>query len=74
MTGTLETAITAMGGTGQAEAQIINGAPIIYSWERSADAESVGVRRALPAGEYEVVIITEAVPILNHLTSWDMSE
>jgi hypothetical protein len=70
----LESAVTAKGGTGQVEAQIINGAPIIYNWERSADAEGVDARRALPAGEYEVVVITEAVPLLNHLTSAEMSE
>jgi hypothetical protein len=64
----LETAVTAMGGTGQVEAQIINGAPIIYNWEHSADAGGVDARRAIPTGECEVVVINEAVPILNHLT------
>jgi hypothetical protein len=68
MPGMLETAITAMGGSGQVEAQIINGAPIIYNWQHSADAEGVDARSALPTGEYEVVIITEAIPLLNHLT------
>jgi hypothetical protein len=63
----LETAVTAMGGTGQVEAQIINGAPIIYNWKHSPDAEGVDARRALPTGKYEVLIITEAVPLLNHL-------
>jgi hypothetical protein len=63
----LETDVKAMGGTGQVQAQIINGAPIIYNWEHSADAEGVDARRALPPGEYKVIVISEALPLLNHL-------
>ncbi|AOL22386.1 hypothetical protein Ga0102493_111358 [Erythrobacter litoralis] len=63
----LETAVTATGGTGRVEAQIINGASIKANWEHSAEAEGVDSRRALPTGEYEVVVMTEAVPLINHL-------
>lgn len=70
----LKTAVTAMGGAGQVEAKIINGAPIIYNWEQSADAEDERARRALPTGEYEIGGVTEAVSILKHLTRSDMSE
>ena len=64
MPGTLETAVTAADGTGQ----ITTGAPIIHIWKHSADAEDVDARRALPTGKYEAVVITTAVPLLNHLT------
>ena len=74
MAAMLGTAVKAIGGTRQVQAQIINGASIIYNWEHYADAEGVDARRALPTGEYEVVVIAEALPLLNHLTCWDMSE
>jgi hypothetical protein len=70
----LETAATAMSGAGQVEAQIINGAPVIYNWEHSADEESEHARRALPTGEYEIGVIAEALSLLKHLTRSDMSE
>ena len=53
-------------GPAQVEAQIINGAPLIYTWEHSARAEGVDARKRLqqPA---DAVIVTEAVPLANHL-------
>ncbi|UWQ48923.1 hypothetical protein [Leisingera caerulea] len=48
------------------EAQIINGAPLSYNWQHSATAEGVDSRERLrqPA---DAVIVTEAIPLANHL-------
>jgi hypothetical protein len=48
------------------EAQIINGAPLSYNWQHSANAEGVDARARLrqPVG---AVIVTEAIPLSNHL-------
>lgn len=47
-------------------AQIINGAPLKYNWTNAADAE-FNARDALPSGRYNVVILTEAIPLAEHL-------
>ncbi|MFW8595354.1 hypothetical protein [Cribrihabitans neustonicus] len=59
-------------GEATVEAQIINGAPLSYNWEHSASAEGVDARERLtrPA---DVVILTEAVPLANHLR-WSDTE
>lgn len=48
------------------EAQIINGAPLNYNWQHSGSAEGVDSRERLrrPA---DAVIVTEAIPLANHL-------
>ena len=48
------------------EAQIINGAPLSYNWQHSSTAEGVDSRERLrqPA---DAVIVTEAIPLANHL-------
>lgn len=53
-------------GPAKVEAQIINGAPLAFNWEHSASAEGVDARIRLqqPA---DAVIVTEAVPLANHL-------
>lgn len=51
----------------QVEAQIINGAPLKYSWNNSAKGEGLDSRVALPTGDFNVVILTEALPLTNHL-------
>ncbi len=48
-------------------AQIINGAPLQYNWSHSDSAEGVDARAELPKGGYNAVILTEAVPLANHL-------
>jgi len=63
MPGMLENAVSAMGGTGQVEAQIINGAPLGYNWEHGAGAEGVNARDVLPSGEFEVLVLTEGLPL-----------
>lgn len=57
-------------GTGietRVEAQIINGAPLKWNWTRSDEAEGVDARAVLPSGAFGTVILTEAVPLDNHL-------
>jgi len=67
MPGTLETAVTAHGWNRAGRSADHTGAPIIHNWEHSADAEDVDARRALPTAENEVVVFTDAVPVLNQL-------
>jgi hypothetical protein len=73
MTIILENAV-AIGGAGQVEAQIIDCAPFICRWEHSANAGAEHARRARRTGKSEIDVITEAVPLLKHLTRSDMSE
>lgn len=49
------------------EAQIINGAPLKWNWTHSAEAEGVDARVLLPQGGIGTVILTEAIPLENHL-------
>ncbi|AZV79236.1 hypothetical protein EBB79_16020 [Parasedimentitalea marina] len=48
------------------EAQILNGAPLQYNWEHADKAEGINARARLrhPA---DAVIVTEAIPLANHL-------
>jgi hypothetical protein len=63
----LQSALRAGTGQGTVEAQIINGAPLKYNWEKSESAEGVDARAELPRGEVTHLILTEAVPLANHL-------
>ena len=63
----IEGFVEAAGGTGIAEQQIINGAPLRYQWENGANAEGTNAQTALRSGEFEILILTEAVPLRNHL-------
>lgn len=46
---------------------IINGAPIKHNWENSHEAQGTDARAALARGGYDAVVLTEAVPLRNHL-------
>jgi len=48
--------------------QIINGAPLQWQWNNSHAAEGMDARQALPTGDWDVLVMTEAVPLDNHLT------
>ncbi|MQQ09270.1 hypothetical protein GFB49_12455 [Epibacterium sp. SM1979] len=48
------------------EAQIINGAPLSYNWQHAAEAEGINARTRLAEG-VDAVIVTEAIPLANHL-------
>ncbi|MEM7521512.1 MAG: hypothetical protein AAF307_10785, partial [Pseudomonadota bacterium] len=51
------------GSTVRADAQVINGAPLIWNWNNGPNAEGVNARAVLPSGEYGSVIVTEAIPL-----------
>ncbi|KIN73197.1 hypothetical protein [Sulfitobacter guttiformis] len=53
--------------------QIINGAPLKYNWEKSSEAQGIDARRVLPQGKTTDLIITEAIPLANHL-QWSETE
>lgn len=63
----LEAALTQSGDASRVEAQIINGAPLGYNWEHSADAEGVDAKARLAARPTDVLILTEAQPIAAHV-------
>lgn len=54
------------------EAQIINGAPLGYNWEHADRAEGINARLRLSKSA-DVVIVTEAIPLDNHL-KWSGTE
>ncbi len=49
------------------EQQIINGAPLGWQWDNAADAQGTPYYDAFPNGNHDVFILTEAVPLQNHL-------
>ena len=64
----LEQALLAGTGDARVQAQIINGAPLRYNWNESHTAEGVDARAILPEGGITHLILTEAVPLENHVT------
>ncbi|WP_052261572.1 Ig-like domain-containing protein, partial [Ruegeria sp. ANG-S4] len=68
----LQSSVQSKGGFGDVSAQITNGGSIKANWEHSSSAQGVDARAVLPAGEIDVLVITEAVPLLSHLT-WSES-
>jgi hypothetical protein len=63
----LEAAIAATSDSVEVRAQITNGAPLKYNWDRSRDAEGIDARAVLPQGTTTDLILTEAIPLANHL-------
>lgn len=63
----LDAALRMSGDPSQVQAQIINGAPLGYNWDHSADAEGLDARARLIAGPVDVLILTEAQPIIGHV-------
>lgn len=47
--------------------QIINGATLSSNWKNGDRAQGVNAREAIPGGGYDALVITEAVPLDNHL-------
>ncbi len=47
--------------------QIINGSPLGYNWDNGATAQGMNAREALATGGYNAVILTEAIPLANHI-------
>ncbi|WP_322550236.1 T9SS type A sorting domain-containing protein [Flavobacterium psychraquaticum] len=52
--------------------QLINGATMSYNWEHHATASGMSYQSAFPGGNFNTLVITEAVPLQNHLT-WSNS-
>ncbi len=65
----LERALSAGDYQANVQAQIINGAPLRYNWENSATAQGQDARQVLPEGKTTHLILTEAIPLENHV-SW----
>lgn len=63
----LEQALLAGTGQGGVQAQIINGAPLRYNWTESHTAEGVDARAVLPEGGVSHLVLTEAIPLANHV-------
>ncbi|WP_151718857.1 hypothetical protein [Gemmobacter serpentinus] len=54
------------------EAQIINGAPLSYQWEKAAEAEGVDGRARLAGGTVDALILAEGVPLASAI-QWNDS-
>lgn len=64
----MPTMFNAIAGAGwEADAQVINGAPLRWGWDNGASAEGVNARVALTGGTYDAVIVTEALPLANQI-------
>jgi hypothetical protein len=53
-------------------AQVINGAPLRFSWDNSADGERGDARAILPQGDTKILVLTEAVPVAQQI-EWNDS-
>ncbi|MEQ6248525.1 hypothetical protein ABMC89_06515 [Sulfitobacter sp. HNIBRBA3233] len=69
----LQAALQPRAAEATVQAQIINGAPLKYNWDNSAAAEGIDARRILPRGGVTDLILTEAIPLANHLR-WSETE
>jgi len=56
------------GKTSNYGVQVINGSTLNYNYNNSGNAQGTPYTTALPGGDYNTLIITEAVPLQNHLT------
>jgi hypothetical protein len=52
------------------EAQVINGASLRYSWENADEGEALNARERLLAGDVDVLVLTEAVPLAEQI-AWN---
>jgi len=69
----LDAALGATSDSVQVQAQITNGAPLKYNWENSTIAQGIDARQVLPNGSTTDLILTEAIPLANHL-QWSETE
>lgn len=63
----VERAAVAQGVELRSEMQIINGAPLKWNWEHSAEGQGGDGRRILESGRIGHLVLTEAIPLANHL-------
>jgi hypothetical protein len=60
--------VASQGGTGAVRPQIINGGTLWNNWDNAGvHGEGLNVREVLKAGETEILMITEAIPLLGHI-------
>lgn len=64
----LEGVAIGAGKTHSSSVQVINGSSLKYNWDNSSTAQGVDSRAILPLGQHDVMVMTEAVPIKNHVT------
>ena len=69
----LDAALSETSAQVEVREQIINGAPLKYNWEKSNEAQGIDARRVLPQGKTTDLILTEAIPLANHL-QWSETE
>ncbi|CAM2065759.1 hypothetical protein SCOR_10295 [Sulfidibacter corallicola] len=50
------------------EYAFINGAPLKWTWTHAADAQGANFEVELPSGNYDTLVLTEGLPITNHIT------
>ena len=60
-------------GPATVQAQVINGAPLGWNWDNAAQAQGVNGRDLLARGGTDALVLTEAIPLANHL-EWSASE
>lgn len=65
--GMVERSAAAQGVELRAQMQIINGAPLRWNWEHSAEGQGGDGRRMLEQGRIAHLVLTEAIPLANHL-------
>jgi hypothetical protein len=68
----VEAGLQQMGQAAEVRAQIINGAPLSYGWDHSADAEGADGRAVLATGVTDL-ILTEAIPLAGQM-QWNDSK
>lgn len=61
--------IAHLGGTGSTEYQMTVGASLKWIWNNSDSGQGVNAQTHLALGETEILVITKAVPLINH-TEW----
>lgn len=59
----IEAGLGRQGAALSVDAQVINGAPLRYSWDNSREGERADARVILPKGATSVLVLTEATPI-----------
>ena len=64
----VQTALQDRGHEARVEAHLIPGAPLQFNWDYSDASHGVNGRARLESGEVDVLILTEAVPLENHVT------